>query len=168
MTDLKLTFRQKTPRRWDDLISREPWLFSDEEVRPVKWQDWILPINEAFKEVKSNFLYAADTSSPWGAFKQIDRIMTEGTVFQGDCDFFAIRCLSVLNDAGLPVSSMRLILCYDGDNVAHMISCILTDHGTVIMDNQFDKPVGIPDVLNRGYKLTAASSCNGIWQLIHN
>ena len=55
---------------------------------------------------------------------------------QGDCEDYALLKRKILNEKGIPLSSLLLTVVYDANDGGHAVLTVATDKGDFILDNQ--------------------------------
>lgn len=79
---------------------------------------------------------------------------SEGMIFRGDCDDFAMMCRSLCREAGLENS--RLVVCYTETGEGHLV-CEVEGY---ILDNRYRGLETKDSLTSEGYKWVAISGYN--------
>jgi predicted transglutaminase-like cysteine proteinase len=96
-------------------------------------------IEDVFNRVRQVFVWTADkevfsVDEHWTSFKHM--IDAGAHYVRDDCDAFAMTCLDLLADAGVPRDRLRAIECDTEQGERHLVAGVDHDTGTWILDNR--------------------------------
>lgn len=120
--------------RLDDMI---------EDAGKMRFLHRLHLINSA---INATIAYSSDTAT----YRRLDHWATPAQTVKagrGDCEDFAILKMAALKAAGIPESSMRLVVVHDNQRgLFHAVLAVTTDQGHFILDNVHDQILRDTDI----------------------
>lgn len=105
---------------------------------------WNNPLFEkTFLKAKSNFYYVKDSEDTWftKSYKWVRGIFTGWRlVRKGDCDDFASYMAECLEEAGIPLGAMTILI-HEAEPQAHMVLGVDTSSGSLVFDFRAGSPM---------------------------
>lgn len=144
--------------KWTSMFARLDVAIQQSSNEPViqNWKNEIagyqgMPLDEMAERVNSYInktSYITDSRN-WG---QTDYWATPVEFFKrgGDCEDYAIAKYMSLRALGVPEERLRIAIVQDlQKNIPHAVLIVYTDKGTMVLDNQTQKPLWAGSMVNR-------------------
>lgn len=166
MQSIKLGWVFTKPYQYKKILRSDKWLVCK---TPLDDDEQLVfeRAKSAFDSLKPDFKYIADRFGPWTLRKQ-KKTLSDGHIYIGDCDGFAVECLRRCKDLGVSPHRFRIVACVTENKEKHMVSTIETEEGSIVFDCRANGLTDINTLLLKGYKFRSGSSPKGNWHQILN